>query len=77
VRKIEEQMRQPIEVLHDPAATVPSCEVSPAGARIFLPDLNSFDQYLFLHELLHIERYILEFVPQIVALGGGDGGRFE
>jgi hypothetical protein len=72
IGKIENCISQEIEVLHDPSAKVPCCEVSPEGVRIFLPNLDCFDKYLFLHELLHIERYTLESIPQVVALGSGD-----
>jgi hypothetical protein len=43
----------------------PATEVSPDGATIYLHDFDTIDQHGVTHELLHIQRYWIDRVPQI------------
>jgi len=52
----------------DPDPGGPACQLTETEAVVWVRDFATVDPQGFLHELLHIERYWVAGVPQIVAL---------
>ncbi len=55
---------------NDPNPTAPAASVSGDGAVIYLRNLDEISEQGFLHELLHIKRYLMDRIPQIVPADG-------
>lgn len=60
----------------DPNPTRPELDMSGGQARIFLPTTH-FEPNGIVHELLHLERYWLEGIPQIVPVDRNAKNRWQ
>ena len=53
----------------DPNPMGPACAVTHTNATIYLRDTENIDDHDILHELLHIHRFWVEMVPQVLPTG--------
>lgn len=80
LKEIEEHSGREVHVLPnpypvgltDPNPTGMACMVDESGARIFLRN-ESLDAHSFTHELLHIHRYWVRQIPQVVPVSDPNG----
>lgn len=81
VQEIEDFASTEIEIRSTPAPTSESIQppkavmliASEHGATLLCRDLNDFQPQAVLHELLHLRRYWIDFVPQIRPVDDPDG----